>query len=106
MTYINSELAALGADPLALEARALRRRLKISQSEFAAMAGVGKSTIERFELGDMHRSGRSVGEQAATKIRLLLERWRERPPEPRREARGRKPRPANDVVAEEERSAS
>ena len=94
MTFCKQELERNRVDALALEARELRRRLKLTQREFAAMAEVSLSTVQRFELGDP-----GVGERAAAKVRGLLERWRLKPPTPRRETRGRKRRPANDVTA-------
>lgn len=90
MTFLNRDLAARGVSPKALEARALRRRLHVTQREFAAMVGVSVNVIWRYELGDKVRAS------SIAKIDAVLERWREVPPVPRRETRGRKARPAND----------
>jgi len=82
MTFCRTELESMGVSPEVLEARALRRRLKVTQREFAAMADVSLSAIYHFELGEGNKP------KQAAKIRALLERWREKPPEQRKETRG------------------
>jgi len=98
MTFSRKELLANGVDPEAVEVRQLRRRLKITQAEFAAMAGVSWWSVWAFETG--RRSPRPKTRQ---KILGLLVRWQVAPPEPHRETRGRRKRavvePANDICA-------
>jgi len=96
MTFCASELASYGVSPEVLEARALRRRLKVTQAEFAAMAGVSRGSVLRYELGK-----RKVRPVVADKIRSLVEQWRVKPPVLQRkpENRGawkRRQKPAND----------
>lgn len=94
MTFCRQELQRKGVSPAALEAREMRRRLRVTQREFAAMAGVALSVIERFELGD------TVRRKSLAKIEALMVRWREQPPAMRAETRGgwkrRLRKPEND----------
>ena len=96
MTFCARELASYGVSPEVLEARALRRRLKVTQAEFAKMAGVSRGSLLRYELGK-----RKVRQAVAAKIRSLVEQWRVKPPVLQRkpENRGswkRRQKPAND----------
>jgi predicted transcriptional regulator len=75
MTFSSKELAAEGVSAEVLEARALRRRLKVSQAEFAAMAGVSESSVRRYELAES-----KISPVVTLKIQSLVERWRIKPP--------------------------
>lgn len=84
MTFNRKELQERGVPAEALEARQLRRLYRITQAEFAEMAGVCKSVVERWEYGEyVHNTTPAIA-----KIRALLASWRVVPPTPRRETRG------------------
>lgn len=55
MTYPFNYLARLGLDELAIRIRCWRRKHRLTQGEFAALAGVSKQLVHRFEVGRMRR---------------------------------------------------
>jgi transcriptional regulator with XRE-family HTH domain len=75
MAFCSSELAANGVDAGVIECRQVRRRLKVTQAEFAAMAGVSVRSLIRYELA---RS--DVKPATVAKIRAVVERWTLKPP--------------------------
>ena len=96
MTFCTKELSAVGVPTEALEARALRRRLKVTQGEFAALAGVSRTSVIRYEI---RSEGRPVKPATAEKIRRLVDLWKLKTPvltrKPERRG-GWKRQPQND----------
>lgn len=71
MTYSTQELRVFGVAEAVLEFRRWRRRMRVTQAEAAAMAGVCERTLFWAERG--RRRPRRLTLQ---KLSRLLERWR------------------------------
>lgn len=72
MTYSSKELGAnKSVEPLLLTLRALRRRYKLRQVEFASMIGIDECTLNKLETGKL---------QVSTRMRARLQefcvRWK------------------------------
>lgn len=70
MTYTSKEIRARTTELLA-DVRAFRRARWLSQSEFAAMAGVSVRALQTHELGE-----RRPGKMAVKLYTELLDRWK------------------------------
>lgn len=70
MTFTARELRKNGVDPLAIEVRVMRRRLKLTIPECAAMLGWHGSMLQEIEIGK-----RKLTARHRIELYSLLERW-------------------------------